>query len=279
MIEPTELTENTEPTELTEQTGRAGRSRYDSRNEILDPEKFPNFLVRDTRSIAQFINALAEKHCLLSVFLPCGSSFMSAILSVADDQSWLILDRSPDETLNDRAEQSELLTCVTRLDGIRIQFALNGVDRFPYDGFEALQAYMPSALLRLQRRECFRQPVPMSHPAICRITLTQPDGSLKTTALRVVDISAGGLALAVEPGSFELSAGTVFENCQLVLPDVEPAAIQLKLRNQFRMELRNDHTIIRAGCDFIDLPAKVATHVQRYIFKIERDRRALQTSG
>lgn len=252
---------------------------FDSRSEILDFEKFPNYLVRNNRSIVQYLTALADKRCLLSVFLPGGISFVSAVLSVADDGSWLILDRSPDEALNDRAEQAEMLTCITRLDGIRIQFALDGVDRFPFDGFEALRAAMPEVLLRLQRRECYRLSVPIINPVTCRITVTTPAGEQKTTELRVLDISAGGLALVVDPEQFELHAGASFDNCQLVLPDVEPAAVKLKLRNQFKLETRSGAINIRAGCEFIDLPAKVATNVQRYIFKVERDRRTLQPGG
>lgn len=252
---------------------------YDSRNEILDLEKFPNYLVRNRRSVVQYVTSLAEKRCLLSVFLPGGTSFVSAVLSVADDGTWLILDRSPDELVNDRASRAEVLTCVTRLDGIRIQFDLAGVDRFPYDGFEALQATMPQVLLRLQRRECYRLSVPISNPVTCRITVNTPTGEQKTTSLRVLDISAGGLALVVEPDTLELHAGATFENCQLVLPEVEPTAIKLKLRNQYKLETRSGTTQIRAGCEFIDPPTKVATSVQRYIFKVERDRRTLQTSG
>lgn len=255
------------------------QTEYDSRSEILDLEKFPNYLVRNNRSIVQYVSALAEKRSLLSVFLPGGTTFVSAVLDVADDGSWLILDRSPDEALNDRAARAEGLTCVTRLDGIRIQFDLEGLDRFPYDGFEALRAAMPEVLLRLQRRECYRLPVPISNPVSCRITVTSPTGEQKTTELRVLDISAGGLALVIEPDQFELHAGASFDNCQLVLPDFEPAAVKLKLRNQFKLETRSGAINTRAGCEFIDLPAKVATNLQRYIFKVERDRRTLQPGG
>lgn len=254
-------------------------TEYDSRNEILDLEKFPNYLVRDKRSIAQLVTALAEKRCLLSIFLPGGTSFVSAVLSIADDGSWLILDRSPDETLNERASRVEVLTCVTRLEGIRIQFDLDGVDRFPYDGFEALRAAMPRVLLRLQRRECYRLSVPISNPVSCRITTRSTTGEQRTTELRVLDISAGGLALVVQPEQLDLQPGITFDNCQLVLPEVEPAAVKLKLRNQFMLETRSGAKIVRAGCEFIDLPGKLATNLQRYIFKVERDRRALQTSG
>jgi len=254
-------------------------AEHDSHNEILDLEKFPNYLVRNPRSIVQFMTALAEKRCLLSVFLPGGLSFVSAVLSVADDGSWLILDRSPDETLNDRASRAETLTCVTRLEGIRMQFHLDGAERFPYDGFDALRATMPEVLLRLQRRECYRLTVPLHNPVSCRITLKTPTGEPRTTELRVLDISAGGLAIGVQPEQLELHPGATFENCQLVMPEIEPAAVKLKLRNQFVLESRSGAKSIRAGCEFIDLPARVATNVQRYIFKVERDRRTLQPGG
>ncbi len=251
----------------------------DTRNEVLDLEKFPNYLVRDKRAIAQYMNALIEKRSLLSIHLSPSTAFVSAVLDFTTDGGWIILDRSPDEALNDRVTQLEEVQCVTRLDGIRIQFPLSNLHRLPYDGFQALAAPLPTVVLRLQRRECYRLSVPVSNPATCRISVPAEGGARKTVTVRVLDISSGGVALIFAPDEFHAEPAATIEDCQLVLPEFEPSAIRLKVRNQFEIETRSGAKNIRLGCEFIDLPPKVATNIQRYIFKVERDRRALQTSG
>lgn len=251
----------------------------DTRNEVLDLEKFPNYLVRDRRAIAQYVNALIEKRSLLSIHLSPSTAFVSAVLDLTADGGWLILDRSPDESLNERVTEQDEVQCVTRLDGIRIQFPLSDLRRLPYDGFEALAAPLPSVLLRLQRRECYRLSVPVSNPVTCRISVPTEGGARTTVTLRVLDISSGGVALIFSPEEFNVAPAATLEDCQLVIPEFEPAAIKLKVRNQFEIETRSGARNIRLGCEFVDLSPKVATNIQRYIFKVERDRRALQTSG
>ena len=251
----------------------------DTRGEILDLEKFPNYLVRDARSIRQLLTQLAEKHCLLSVHLPGGNSFVSTVLALTAREDGLILDRSPDEHINQRATVAERLTCVTRLDGIRIQFEVEGANTFPYDGFEALATPLPDAVLRLQRRECFRLSVPINQPVYCQITLTDNDGQKKTHKLRVLDISAGGVALVCPPDENVIAPGMSLDECVLLMPELDAAPVRLKVRNQFTTEGRNGIRMTRTGCEFVDLSGKVATNIQRYIFKVERDRRQLQAGG
>ncbi|MFN3984563.1 MAG: flagellar brake protein [Rhodocyclaceae bacterium] len=264
---------------MTQDTQAPQAPDEDIRHEILDIEKFPNYVVRDKRSILQLIRNLENKRALLSVYVNPSVSFVSAVLAVTPGEDELILDASPDQALKERSLGADRLTCVTRLEGIRVQFTVAHPGAFPYDGMEALKCTMPEAVLRLQRRECYRLPVPVSHPVLCRISRPQPDGTVKTQEFRALDISNGGLALVASPGEIEVSAGMLLEQCVLALPEFEPAPVKLKVRNQFHVETRAGVRNLRFGCEFVDLPSKLAANIQRYIFKVERDRRALQTSG
>jgi len=41
----------------------------------------------------------------------------------------------------------------------------------------------------------------------------------------------------------------------------------------FEITLKNGRHTHRAGCQFIDLPASVETEIQRYIIRVDRERR------
>ena len=46
------------------------------------------------------------------------------------------------------------------------------------------------------------------------------------------------------------------------------------LGNTFDATTRNGHRFIRTGCEFIDIPAARLNMLQRYIIRIERERKA-----
>jgi hypothetical protein len=49
---------------------------------------------------------------------------------------------------------------------------------------------------------------------------------------------------------------------------------KLMVRNSFPMTMRNGAVIKRTGCAFLDLPSNQQALIQRYIIRLERDRRA-----
>jgi c-di-GMP-binding flagellar brake protein YcgR len=45
----------------------------------------------------------------------------------------------------------------------------------------------------------------------------------------------------------------------------------------FEITLRSGARIKRAGCEFVKLPGQMSTLVQRYIIKVERERKARES--
>lgn len=240
---------------------------------VLNPETFSRFLVRDFREIHQIVNALIEKRALLTVHINGNTHFVSIVLAISPDGKSLILDASPDDAINSRASGTSNLICDTRLDSIRVQFAVTKVEQITHDTYRALRVSMPDGILRLQRREFFRLPTPQSDPLICTVTTGSGDATKKTVSVRILDISGGGLAVVVPPEGIDFSPGMEFPDCSLKLPE-GPVAIRLKVRNLFNVDMLNNVRVLRAGCEFVDLPSGVMNRLQRYIFKIERERNA-----
>ena len=90
----------------------------------------------------------------------------------------------------------------------------------------------------------------------------------------VLDISSGGLAILLPPNEPALEPDTVLADCRLMLPETGPIVTSLRVRNLFRITNRDGSTMLRAGCEFTDLSSSMASTIQRYILKAERERNA-----
>lgn len=244
---------------------------------VLDPDAFDRYVIRAPREIAILLRSMAEKRTLLSAYIGNrGISFVTAVLDVIDDGTAVILDASPDGHVNERAAAAGALTCVTQMGGVRIQFAVENVTHIRHDDLSALRAPIPDALLRLQRRESYRLAVPMTNPIECEIRMTAPDETARVIEARVVDISTNGISISAPASELSLSLGTDLDECTVTLPDAGATPIRLRVRNLHHAVGANGVDVVRAGCQFIDPPAKFAARVQRYIFTVERDRRMLE---
>ncbi len=247
----------------------------DTRIELIHAEDEARYVLREPREIVAILRQLIAARALVSARLAPGrESVLSTLLEVAEDGSSVLLDGSADALQNQRMERAEALDCATQLDKVRIQFLLRG-QRLVMDGGSAgFRAPPPDALLRLQRREFYRLQTPVSETVSCTLTLPQPDGTQREVRLRVLDISGGGVAIAVPPVGVPFEPGASFEHCMLHLPEVAPIPARLMVRNLFRVTRRDGAELLRAGCEFSAMPRGADDAIQRYIFKVERERGA-----
>lgn len=252
---------------------------------LLNPEHYADYLVRDAGEIALMLRRMHDHRVLLNVFIDGGSyRFVSAVLE--SGPRGLILDASPDEWLNTHAIAADVLTCTAQLDGVRVQFDVGDTRSINHDKLPALLCSMPKAMLRLQRRETYRLAVPMRSPVGCQITRYPPeceggDGATAEPLVvrpRVVDISMDGIALLLQADELPLSVGMELEDCLISLPESESAKLRLKVRNLHQTTNPNGVRAVRAGCEMLGVPNRFSTQIQRYIFKIERERRMMESS-
>lgn len=241
----------------------------DLKFELLQADDFSQYLLRENREIAFVLRQLAARRAMLTAhFGDLNQFLLTTVIDVAADNKSLLLDLGRDEALVTGALLSEQLLCVTQIDKVKVQFQLQGFERTIHEGFPALRAPMPSALLRLQRREYYRLNAPASDDLMCQIPI---DESSKLNA-RIVDISGGGIAVIAPPNESFIQPEMHFPNCQLVLPEYGTIVAAVKVRNVFRITQRNGQEILRAGCQFLNLTTPVANAIQRYILRAEQER-------
>lgn len=243
---------------------------------LLEPGDYAQYLLHTRSEIVFVLRSLLENVSQITIFFNEGKDLLLTTLVAIDDDG-IILDLGASSETNRKAQTVEKLFCVAVLEKVRIQFLLRGLALIEYEGRKSFRAAFPKDLLRLQRREFFRLTMPITRPLKCQIPITEGDGENNFVIdLNVVDISGGGLAIAL-PEGLDFESGRIFPNCRIELPEVGMLVATLCMRNQFEITLRSGGQVRRAGCEFVKLPGPMLTLVQRYIIKVERERKARES--
>jgi len=221
--------------------------------------------------IAFILRAIMKSTALVTAYFGPGKDFIvTAILAVDTDNQSILIDSGSNPVLNESVMRMQQLTVVSTQDGVKVEFSVDSVEAVSFEGRLAFPIPFPDSLIKLQRREFYRLPAPLLSPLKCQIPI--PVGGIAETV--VGDISLGGVSLMGEHAGLDLQLGTIFENCRIMLPEVGVIQTKLMVRNSFPVTLRNGAVIKRTGCAFLELPSSQQAMIQRYIIRLERDRRA-----
>lgn len=239
---------------------------------LPDANAFEKFGLRGARQIRTLLQELIARRTPLTVFPDPAHSFSSVLVQLTDNDDALLIDSATDPESNERALQSSELRCVAELDGIRIQFNLNGVDAEEHDGHTLFNAWIPETILRFQRREYFRLETPLDSRPQCTLLIINPDGTERTLNASVLDIGAGGMAVTlVEGDAADLEVGKLLVDCMLHLPGTEPLKLNLEVRSLNKQRYPSGVNRHRAGLRYVDLSTDTAARVERYILKAQSE--------
>ena len=250
-----------EPTE-SQQSSFAGNLYADER-----------FMVRNPRQIRMLMQAMIDQRATLSVH-PEGreQSFPSAVLEVDEDDDTLLLDGSPLPMVNRSAAESEFLLCFAQVDKVKVRFRVEHPKQQEQDGHVAFWVNLPEELYHLQRRELYRLETPVGDSPWCSVPAPAAGG--EPQRWRAVDISAGGIALLLPAEQQVLKLQQRYAGCTLELPDTTPIQVTLVVCSQIPRKQANGVEQQRVGLRFEDLPRGADAAIQRYIFRIDRERKA-----
>ncbi|HEX8988908.1 MAG TPA: flagellar brake protein [Rhodocyclaceae bacterium] len=242
---------------------------------LLEASEYERFLLRNPKEILAILRRLRDDVSLITAFFDAGREMLLTSLLDVDEQK-IILDIGADPGTNRKALDADKLHCVASHEKVRIQFDLGRLTQVGFEGGPAFAAVLPSAVLRLQRRDFFRLTLPVARPLKCLIPQTAAEGNTEALEANIVDISGGGVALAVPKGmTFERDAE--FPECRIELPEVGTIVMNLRVRNVFEVELRSGVRVVRAGCAYVNPSGAMLAMIQRYIMKVERERKARES--
>lgn len=197
-------------------------------------------------------------------------TFLTVLMEVSENKNLLYFDVGGSNDINQRFLKAEQSTFVTYVNGIRIQFSAKQGVEAKLNGERVLAVPIPEAMLRLQRREMFRLQLPSIKPFTCRVKRGSPDEK----NLPLHDISIGGIGIrSLQPLDFEQLE--VLESCWIDLHEAGMLNLNLEVRYVNELENRNGKTLWQMGCKFLNLTPANETLIQRFMAKLEAERRAL----
>jgi c-di-GMP-binding flagellar brake protein YcgR len=247
-------------------------SEYDQ-DDDMEP-----FRVRSRREIISLLRHISERNQLVRMVINHGAdTVVTSILDVDESDNSVMLDCAPTATMNHRVLESETFSFETVLDSIRILFTSSEVGSILYDNLPAFVIPLPESMVRLQRREYYRVPTPLTTPVRCTVPVRIAD-EIKRVTTTLHNISGGGISIVDENQSIDATFGRVYDNCTIDLPG-GPIAVSLQIRNLLELTLTNGKNIRRLGCRFVNPSHGVLAAVQKYITKLERDQNARVTGN
>jgi c-di-GMP-binding flagellar brake protein YcgR len=231
------------------------------------------YLVHSEMEIVFILRAIMHKKTPLVLYFNEGSGFiLTSILDIDAERREIVLDYGANEESNRQALRAEKMVFITSHDRVKVQFICHRIEKIRFDDSSAFRTGIPESLLRMQRREYYRITTPAINPLKCTIPL--PAGHTPS-AVEVVllDISCGGIAVIDHQPTIGFEPGVTYENCRITLPGIGELNATIRVKTTFDVTLKNNLACKRAGCEFVDMPEKTLSMIQRYIMKLERERR------
>lgn len=243
--------------------------------ELLSTDEFSQYMLNSRSEMFAVFRSMVDHVSQVTMFFNEGRDMVLTSL-IAYKDNGLFLDLGASSEMNNKVLDAEKVFCVTQVDKVKIQFILRKLQRVELSGGPAFFAPLPDSVLRLQRREYYRLAAPIARPLKCAIPFPTPDGELRTVDVHVVDISGGGLGIVSVPLDIPLQQGLELAY-KIELPEVGVVTGKIMVRSVFESVARSGTKSKRAGCEFMKLPGSMLTLIQRYIIKVERERKARES--
>jgi len=240
--------------------------------EDMDSERFQ---VHSRLEIIAILRSVIEHRAFVTLTFGSRNDFIvTALLAMNPDFEELIFDYGADANANQRLVGASNIELSTELDHIKIQFSVQRAEPTQFQGGPAFRIRMPSSVTRLQRRDNYRVRLPMSQPATCTLQL-DPALPSSSVAIRIFDVSCGGMALIDYPADLNLVPGTVYPNCRIDLREIGRVTADVEIMHVMEKVSKNSVRSRICGCRFKNIANATVTQIQRYINKIEREHKLL----
>jgi c-di-GMP-binding flagellar brake protein YcgR len=229
------------------------------------------YLIHSRTEIAHVLRAIMQKNELVTAYFNHGRDFiLTSIVDVDPGLGAVILDCGANEALNTKVLESGKIIFVTTQDRVKVQFVADRIDAVRHNQRNAFRVKLPATLLKLQKREYYRLSTPVINPIKCLIP-TAEHGRIEAN---IADISIGGIGITGYRPEIELETGKQYDGCRIDLPDIGTVAVSIEIRGTFDIILKNGSRTRRSGCEFVNIPGSMQAMIQRYIIKLDRERRA-----
>jgi c-di-GMP-binding flagellar brake protein YcgR len=214
------------------------------------------------------LRAIQKRKLLVNLDLPGSRQIVvTSVLGVNETNNTVILDSARGDALNHELLSGKGADFIAQLDGVSITFSTGPVTLCTYEKLPALRISIPKSLVRLQRREHFRVPLPIANPVRCIVPSPTADDSDPISTHIVISAAAAWLA---ETSGRIGPTGLILHATAACCPEAD-AVITFRWKCAIRPRYAaNGSFQNRPGCKFADLPNDMAARLQRFVMDIER---------
>jgi c-di-GMP-binding flagellar brake protein YcgR len=232
------------------------------------------YLLHARVDIAAVLRDLVRSRELASVHFVGGQdTLLTPLLAVDPAADAIVFDCSGSARINQSLMRASRLLFIASHDKVKIRFTTGPARVVQHEARDAFAVRLPDSMLRLQRREFYRLLAPVARPVRCVIPVDRGNG-VRSIETRLHDISQGGVALVAQPGDLPGEIGALYPNCRIVLPEVGNLMVSLRTANMLTMTLLNGKQMQRVGCQFVRPSMAALALVQRYMMRLERERKS-----
>jgi c-di-GMP-binding flagellar brake protein YcgR len=244
--------------------------------EIDQPENYGQYILANPLEILRHLRLLQLQRHFITLYLDAGQRFfLTTILAIDEANQRLLLDPPGQAALLQPALDAAQGTMTTLVERVKIQWRMPALRLAEHEGKPALLTALPPRILRLQRREFFRIETPILTPLRCKFARIHEDGRAEAFDFPLFDISGGGMCLTGPISHADkFTLGELFADCRLDIPGESVLSVNMRIREVSRIETASNEQQLRLGCEFVNLPGTRQTLIERYITRLERERKA-----
>lgn len=228
-----------------------------------------DYRITSTVEIFDLLRQIEASRTLVTLSSPEGHSYTTLIWQIEPDRGMVGFSGEGNHAGLRALLESEEVTAVAYLDSIKVQFDLEGLVLVHGDQ-HIINARYPRELYRFQRRTSFR--VKPAFSALPTAHFAHPDHPKTSLALRVLDVSLGGMALFLPENTPSISDGTRVPSCSLRLDDDTWLDVSFVMRHA--TPIHPDTRGARLGCEFVNLQ-QAERDLQQYINQTQKRQLAL----
>jgi len=229
------------------------------------------FRVDNGAEIGILLRQLRDTGTPMVLSAPAGAAMVTELWSVDTEQRRVNFTADDNSPALQQLVDADEAVAVGYLDSIKLQFDLHGLLLVRGARSVALQARLPSAMYRFQRRSAYRVRTLERHAPTAR--LRHPAIPEMQLALRVIDVSIGGCALQLPADVPALEPGLTLHGVQLELDADTRFKATVQIQHLSSLSSAGEH--LRVGCEWRSLDRDSQRALQRYIDQTQKRRRRL----
>lgn len=240
-------------------------------NDRASRSALDDYRITSTIEIFDLLRQIESSRALVTLSSPKGHSYTTLIWQIEPERGLIGFSGESNHDGLRALLESDEVTAVAYLDSIKLQFDLEGLVLVHGD-HHIINARYPRELYRFQRRTSFRvKPAVSALPTAHFVHPLQPQTNL---ALRVLDVSLGGMALFLTEDAPAIPDGTRVPSCSLRLDDDTWLDVSFIMRHA--SPIHPETRGARLGCEFVSLN-QAERDLQFYIYQTQKRQLALVT--